>query len=145
MTEMSKRTTPEWPTLALLAACYALWGVALFGLAAIWMPAGVVAATVAIALHASLTHEIVHGHPFANDRWNAVLGAVSLGIFVPYARFRDLHLAHHRDTCLTDPYDDPESNYLDPARWAQLPRLARLVLRINNLSLIHISEPTRPY
>ena len=31
------------------------------------------------------------------------------------------HLAHHRDAMLTDPYDDPESNYLDPAVWAGEP------------------------
>ncbi len=36
-----------------------------------------------------------------------------------------MHMAHHRDAILTDPYDDPESNYLDPAVWARLPRPLR--------------------
>jgi fatty acid desaturase len=54
---------------------------------------------------------------------------------VPYLRFRDTHLAHHRDALLTDPYDDPESNYLDPVVWARLPRAIRGALRFNNTLL----------
>jgi fatty acid desaturase len=54
---------------------------------------------------------------------------------VPYERFRDTHLAHHRDERLTDPYDDPESNYLDPAVWARLSPAARALLRANNTLL----------
>ncbi len=45
---------------------------------------------------------------------NAALVFLPLTLLVPYLRFRDTHLAHHRDAVLTDPYDDPESNYLDP-------------------------------
>ena len=55
-----------------------------------------------------------------------------LGLTVPYCRFRDLHLAHHRDSNLTDPYDDPETNYLDPVVWALLPRWKQALLRLNN-------------
>lgn len=33
---------------------------------------------------------------------------------------------------LTDPYDDPERNYFDPAVWAQLPWWAQTVMRANN-------------
>ncbi|MGR3436503.1 MAG: fatty acid desaturase, partial [Shimia sp.] len=38
----------------------------------------------------------------------------------------------HRDARLTDPYDDPESNYLAARAWAGLGPLVRLVLRANN-------------
>ncbi|MDA3859319.1 MAG: fatty acid desaturase, partial [Roseovarius sp.] len=38
----------------------------------------------------------------------------------------------HRDAALTDPYDDPETNYLDPALWQRLPRWVQAVLRANN-------------
>jgi len=41
-------------------------------------------------------------------------------------------LSHHRDNNLTDPYDDPESNYLDPAVWARLPGWKQLIYRANN-------------
>jgi fatty acid desaturase len=46
-----------------------------------------------------------------------------------------MHLAHHFDPLLTDPHDDPESNYLDPAVWARLRRPARLLLAANNTLL----------
>lgn len=128
-------TTVEWPTLALIGACYAGWAGAIFGLAALWLPLGMAAAVIAITLHSSLTHEMIHGHPFRQNRMNEALGFFSLGLCVPYRRFRDLHLAHHRDSFLTDPYDDPESNYLDPAVWARLPKSAQAVLRANNTLL----------
>jgi hypothetical protein len=104
----------EWPTLALLAACYALWALGTTVVAAWWLPAGIVLAALMAALHSSLTHEVIHGHPFRNPRWNAALVWPPLVLAIPFERFRDTHLAHHMDAVLTDPYDDPESNYLDP-------------------------------
>ncbi len=125
----------EWPTLALLAATYAAWLWATAGLYA-WSPvAGVLLAGIAIAQFSSLQHEALHGHPFRSARANAAIVFPSLGLTVPYERFRDTHLAHHHDPILTDPYDDPESNYLDPAVWAGLPAPARAALRLNNTLL----------
>ncbi len=46
-----------------------------------------------------------------------------------------MHLAHHYDPLLTDPYDDPETNYLDPTVWSRLPRPARAFLAVNNTLL----------
>jgi len=85
-----------------------------------------------IALHASLTHEVVHGHPFSNQTLNAALIFPALTLTVPYARFRATHLAHHHDERLTDPYDDPESNYMEPAVWGNLAVPMQAVLRFNN-------------
>ena len=122
----------EWPTLVLLATCYALWFLGLTGAYMLWAPLGLALTVVMIGLHASLTHEMVHGHPFRDERLNEALVFPCLGLFVPFRRFRDLHLAHHEDACLTDPYDDPESNYQDPALWARLPGWFRGVLTFNN-------------
>ncbi|OAN70976.1 fatty acid desaturase [Jannaschia sp. EhC01] len=122
----------RWPTLALIIACYAAWGGALFLLP--WGLALVVLVPV-IALQSSLQHEVLHGHPFANRALSEALVMASLNLAIPYLRFRDTHLAHHRDATLTDPYDDPESNYLDPAVWARLPRAACAVLSVNNTLL----------
>jgi fatty acid desaturase len=58
--------------------------------------------------------------------------SLPIGLCIPYGRFRDTHLAHHRDEFLTDPYDDPETNYLDPAVWNALARPVRWLLRFNN-------------
>ncbi len=125
----------EWPTLALLVACYGVWALGTTWLAALWLPLGVVISTLTIALHSSLTHEMVHGHPFKNQILNEALVFPCLSLFVPYRRFRDLHLAHHQDSILTDPYDDPESNYMDPEVWVTLPRWGQMVLRFNNTLL----------
>ncbi len=133
MSESRRRTAGvEWPTLGLILGCYGLWLGAVFWLAAVApMPAIPVIAVLA-AWHGSLTHEVLHGHPFPNRMANEALMALPLTLCIPYNRFRDLHLAHHRDSNLTDPYDDPESNYLDPAVWAALPRWKRAVYRANN-------------
>ncbi len=131
MTEPSRHSV-EWPTLAILALVYGVWVMATTWAAAVWLPLGVVLAAWAAAQHASLTHEVIHGHPFRDKRLNAVLVFPALTLVVPYLRFRDTHLAHHQDAILTDPYDDPESNYLDPDLWDRLPRWQQAVLAVNN-------------
>ncbi len=125
----------EWPTLALIAATYGAFALATTVLAALWLPLGIAVAGVAIAQFLSLQHEVLHGHPFRSRALNAALVFPALSLTVPYGRFRDTHLAHHHDPNLTDPYDDPESNYLDPAVWDRLPRWQRAVLRANNTLL----------
>ncbi len=122
----------EWPTLALLAVCYALWAMGTTWAAALWLPLGMGLVLIGAALHSSLTHEMLHGHPFRSRFWNGALVFPALSLVVPYLRFKDTHLAHHRDSILTDPYDDPESNFMDPAAWARLPRWARRGLRVHN-------------
>lgn len=125
----------EWPTLFLLIATYALWAFATTVLYAAFPVLAVVVTGVAICLFSSLQHEVLHGHPFRSTALNEALVFPSLTLTVPYGRFRDTHLAHHHDPILTDPYDDPESNYLDPVVWAGLSRPIRALLRANNTLL----------
>lgn len=124
-----QRLAVEWPTLSLILLCYATWFAALF-----WMPLplGIMVAGTAIALHASLQHEAIHGHPFKSLWLNDLLVWPPLTLIVPYARFKSTHLAHHHDELITDPYDDPESNYLDAGVWEKLPRAMQILLRVNN-------------
>lgn len=125
----------EWPTLGILGASYALWALGTtlaYGLAPIL---GIVLTGIAIAQFSSCQHEVLHGHPFRARRLNEALVWPALTLTVPYGRFRDTHLAHHHDPALTDPYDDPESNYLDQAAWARLPGWARALFRANNTLL----------
>ena len=114
----------------MLGACYAAWVAVLLhhrALGPLWVPA----AALLITLHSSLQHELLHGHPTRSRTLNELLAFPALGLFVPYRRFRALHIAHHRDECLTDPYDDPESWYLAPADWGRRGRLARALLAAN--------------
>ncbi|MEM8596502.1 MAG: fatty acid desaturase [Pseudomonadota bacterium] len=127
---------PEWPTLGLIVLTYALWlGVtALAGLteSVVLQIAAVVGIALATAMHSSLSHEITHGHPLPSRAWSEALVFPALSLAIPYERFRDTHLAHHRDERLTDPHEDPESNYLDPAVWAGLPRPVKWLMLFNN-------------
>lgn len=126
--------TPEWPTILLILGVTGLWcgATALAGTApwAPWLAWPLV--VLCIALHSSLQHEVLHGHPTPSAALNEALVFPAIGLFIPYRRFRDSHLAHHVDERLTDPYDDPESNYLAPAAWARLPSALRLLLTANN-------------
>ncbi len=120
----------EWPTWALLVLTYATWGVATAGSLPIWLAVPLV--TLSATLHSSLCHEALHGHPTRWARLNEVLVSPALTICVPYGRFRDTHLQHHHDERLTDPYDDPEANFMDPAVWEELSPSWQRVLQFNN-------------
>ncbi|WP_292285161.1 fatty acid desaturase [Marivita sp.] len=122
----------EWPTVALLIVTYGLWAVATVWIAQVSLGLAVAICAVTAAQHASLSHEALHGHPSRSVVLNAALVFPALTVVVPYVRFRDTHLAHHRDESLTDPYDDPETNYLDPAVWHALPKWRKTLFRINN-------------
>jgi fatty acid desaturase len=122
----------EWLTLGLILSCLAVWAATLFWISAVAPVLAALVMVFALVLHASLTHEVCHGHPLPWRRASEALMHVNPGLAVPYLRFRDLHLAHHQDALLTDPYDDPESNYLDPARWARMPGWLKLLRRVNN-------------
>jgi fatty acid desaturase len=125
----------EWPTLMIFVATYAVWACATTFLWSLSPPLALLAATLAIAQFSSLSHEVLHGHPFRAQWLSEAMVFPGLTIFVPYLRFKDLHLKHHFDPALTDPYDDPESNYLDPVVWAQLSPLKQALLRFNNTLL----------
>ncbi len=124
----------EWPTLLLLCVTYVVWAIGTL----VWTsfpPLSIALIAIATAQFSSLQHEVLHGHPFQNKRLNEALVFPALGLVMPYQRFRDLHLQHHFDPDLTDPYDDPESNYYDPAVWVGLSGPMQQLLRFNNTLL----------
>ncbi len=135
MAEPVTPKSPEWATFALIIACYSAWLGAIFWLAGISLWVAIPFMGLVAALHSSLTHEALHGHPFRQKWLNEALMAMPLTLFIPYNRFRDLHLAHHCDANLTDPYDDPETNYLDPQVWASLSGWQRRMYQVNNTLL----------
>lgn len=122
----------DWPTVGLWVLCYGGWAAALFVVPQFSLALASVLLLMLLALQSSLSHEILHGHPCANGKVNTAMGLFSIGLLVPYIRFRDTHLAHHIDENLTDPYDDPESNFCDPKVWVTKPAWAKALLRFNN-------------
>lgn len=126
----------EWPTIGLVVICYALW-FTLSNLAGDssspllwWMVIPALAALT--TLQASLCHEALHGHPTRRAWVNEAMVGLAVGLFIPYRRFRTLHMRHHANARLTDPYDDPESFYLARRDWNELGRFTQALLRINN-------------
>ncbi|MEX1034527.1 MAG: fatty acid desaturase [Sneathiella sp.] len=85
-----------------------------------------------IAFHSSLQHECIHGHPFSNSRLNDLIAYLPVGVFLPYPRFKENHLTHHQRARITDPIEDPESWYISTKKWAQLGRVSKFLLRVNN-------------
>ncbi|MCF6305664.1 MAG: fatty acid desaturase [Rhodobacteraceae bacterium] len=132
MNNFQKPKSVEWPTLLLIITCTAVVFLVSFysDMVTLWLSLPVL--TVALALHSSLQHEVLHGHPFANKYANEALVFVPFGLFLPYRRFRDTHIQHHFDPNLTDPYDDPETNFQDPEIWVTLGPLTQMLLRVNN-------------
>lgn len=115
----------EWPTILLVGVIYLGW----LGLTGFWgrlppwliLPIGGWLG----AWFMSLQHEIMHGHPTRHQRLNDVLGLAPLMLWMPYHRYKDTHLRHHRQEWLTDPLQDPESAYHGPERWARMSAPAR--------------------
>ncbi len=122
----------EWPTVVLVICVYIGFAFGTTWLYTFWPPLGIALVILTMTLHSSLTHEILHGHPFRNQFLNAALVFPSLSFLIPYLRFSDLHLAHHYDENLTDPYDDPETNFIDPKSWHRFPEMLRYLFRFNN-------------
>lgn len=116
----------------MLIATYGVWAIGTTAAYGLHPALGIVVTGICIAQFSSLQHEILHGHPFRSRRLNEALAFPALTLTVPFGRFRDTHLAHHHDPILTDPYDDPESNFLDPVVWARVPRWLKVIYRINN-------------
>lgn len=131
----SKRRPVEWPTWFALGGLWLAFGLLTTFHASLpwWIvtPAG----AYLVAFHGSLQHEALHGHPTRNPLINELLIFPALSLWIPYRRYRKLHLTHHRNDQLTDPQDDPESYYLDPQAWEKTPLPVKWLFTINNAML----------
>ncbi len=125
----------EWPTWLVASAVYGGWGLVTWHAASLPWWALLVLGAWFVGWHNSLQHETVHGHP-AGARWvNAALGIPALGLWMPYAIYRERHLEHHRTPDLTSPRDDPESFYCEVARWQRMGPVLRALYRFNQTLL----------
>jgi fatty acid desaturase len=122
----------EWPTVAVAAACYGVWLAAGIWLFPTYPFVALLVLGLCCALHSSLVHECLHGHPTRNAALNEALVFLPLGLVWPYRRFKSLHMKHHADERLTDPFDDPESYYHALWHLETLPGWFQAVLRVNN-------------
>lgn len=127
----ARRREIEWPTWGMLVVAYGVWigGIALYPTLGVFSL--ILICGVAAALHASLQHECLHGHPTRSPAVNEALVFTSLTLLFPFRRFKELHLRHHDDERLTDPYDDPETWYVAEGEHAAASPAMRRLLALN--------------
>ena len=128
----ARPTQIEWPTIILIILTYAALATLMWFYHALPFWVIIPLAGYLIALHGSLQHEALHGHPTRNVALNELMVAINFSLWFPYRRYRKLHLIHHNDENLTDPTLDPESYYLLPDEWAKLPAPLKQLYTINN-------------
>jgi fatty acid desaturase len=130
--QTTAKPSVEWPTLLVIAIVYATWGSVVWFHASLpwWLILAL--GSYAAALHTSLQHEVLHGHPTRSVLLNEALVFIMPTLWLPYKRYKDTHLAHHNNHNLTDPEKDPESYYMLPESWAQLGGVRQLLSQINH-------------
>lgn len=122
----------EWITVAFIAGATGLWFCAGLMWDTMFWPIGLIALPVLAAFHTSLQHETIHSHPTRWPLLNEALVSLPLAAVFPYRRYRDLHLHHHRDEHLTDPYEDPESFFWCENDVREMNDFQRLIFALNN-------------
>jgi fatty acid desaturase len=119
----------EWPTVALAAGIYGGWLVLTWWHEQVPLALLVAAGAWLVCWHSSLQHEVLHGHPTRHAQLNRALALPPLALWLPFDRYRALHLKHHHDERLTDPLDDPESRYHSRETWAALGAVGQRLVR----------------
>ncbi len=73
----------EWPTLILTLCVYGAYAFGAFVVLPVSLVLGMLIMVIAGVLHSSLTHEVLHGHPFKSAIANALLVFPALIISSP--------------------------------------------------------------
>jgi len=121
----------EWPTWLLILSVYGSWFL-LFQYYHLIGPIFAIPLLVLVcALHGSMCHELIHGHPTRISSLNALLGSAPLTLFLPYPIYRESHLQHHHDENITLPGKDPESYYCSASEYRLKTRLGKIFAWIN--------------
>jgi len=121
----------EWPTWLLLVITYSAWITLTLNWHHVpgwllWLLGGYT-----IALHSSLQHEALHGHPTRNNKLNIALVWPPLSLWLPIELYVENHLNHHRSE-LTNPELDPESFYIRQKVWRTFGRWRQRLHLFNN-------------
>ena len=107
----------EWPTWVLIISVYSSW---LGGLAFYHelghLPAGLLLVLTG-AIHMSVQHELLHGHPTRSDFINGLIAYPPITLLFPYPIYKATHITHHYNPNLTIPGVDPESFYVRRQTW----------------------------
>jgi len=124
-------STIEWPTWLLIVFVYSSWLLLLQFYHNLGAIVAIPLLVIISALHGSMCHEIIHGHPTRIAWFNAMLGRIPLTLFLPYPIYRESHLQHHRDADITIPGRDPESYYCSASEYQKKWQLGKAFAWIN--------------
>jgi fatty acid desaturase len=107
----------ELPTWGVAVAIYGAWAVLVIYNAFIPWPILMVAGAYVLAWHFSLQHEAIHGW-LSIPKWlRTALVWPPIGGWLPFEIYREAHSRHHRNTFLTYPGEDTESQYHRQQDW----------------------------
>ncbi len=125
----------ELPTWGVAIAIYASWFLLVWFHASIPWPLLVLGGAYVLAWHFSLQHEAIHGWR-SIPRWlrTAVVWP-PIGGWWPFELYKRSHTAHHRNTVLTYPGEDTETQYHRQADWSRYSPAWRAVLLFNQTLL----------
>jgi fatty acid desaturase len=84
-----------------------------------------------LAWHFSLQHEAIHSFRGVPAWLRFAVVFPPLGLWFPYALYRQSHSTHHRDVNLTVPGADTESYYVTHADWQRMGPFKRRLLMFN--------------
>ena len=117
------------------AAIYACWALLVAYHAFIPTPLLLVSGAYVLAWHFSLQHEAIHGW-LSIPKWlRTSLVWLPIGGWLPYEIYREAHSRHHRNTFLTYPGEDTESQYHTRRDWQHYSGLWRLLWIVNQTLL----------
>ncbi|MEQ9488610.1 MAG: fatty acid desaturase [Alphaproteobacteria bacterium] len=125
----------EAPTWAVIVSVYLALGFLTYYATSLPVWLVVPLGGIVVCWYSHLQHELVHGHPTRNHRFNDLFGLLPFTLYMPYPLYREMHLAHHATPLLTDPEHDTESYFISPKQWQQMSQPMRWLLLANQTLL----------
>ena len=119
----------EWQTWLLILFVYVSWLTLVSHYHT--LPGAVILLVITNALHGSMQHELIHGHPTRYSWFNALLAYPPLSLWYPYPLYGESHIVHHQDENITLPGLDPESFYVSQHNWENIGPIHRKLLIFN--------------
>tara|TARA_Y100000768_G_C23988833_1_gene690710 strand:+ start:5449 stop:6222 length:774 start_codon:yes stop_codon:yes gene_type:complete len=92
-------------------------------------------AAIVIAFHGSLQHELIHNHPFKNQKLNDFLGHITPIPWLPYALYKISHMDHHSCPQYSHPEYDPETFLVSKKVYDQFSKPVKKIFDYNQTLL----------
>lgn len=125
----------EGPTWLVAGGIYGSWVLLLLHWQAVPWPLESLLAAYILAWHFSLQHEAIHGWRSIPQWLRTAMVWPPIGGWWPFEIYRRSHSLHHRNSLLTIPGEDTETQYHSQANWAGYSPLWRGVLLFNQTML----------